>query len=177
MTRLSVMLAGLAFLAAGCGGKSAPPVANLGAAPVHSGALRYSACMRSHGVPKFPDPSSGGGFEFSPGSGVDPSSPAVKTAQATCQKYLPSGGGIAPGAQTHPTPQWLAHMTSIARCMRKHGVTDFPDPRTSIPSPLPANGMVSNIQGAVLVFTDGGELQAPVFVRAAGACGYPLHNR
>jgi hypothetical protein len=60
--------------------------------------------------------------------------------------------------------------------MRHHGVADFPDPRTSIPSPLPQNGIVSNIQGAVLVFPDGGELQSPVFVRAAAACGFPLHN-
>lgn len=132
--------------------------------------------MRAHGVPNFPDPNSSGGFEFSPSSGLSPSSPAVERAQATCRKYLPTGGGIAPGAQTHPTPQWLAHMASIARCMRRHGVTDFPDPRTSIPSPLPANGVVSNIQGAVLVFPSGSEEQSPVFVRAAAACGFPLRN-
>ena len=182
MARLSVMLAGLAFLIAGCGGTNGPPVANLGAPtttsaqPVQKSALRYSECMRSHGVPNFPDPSPGGGFEFSPDSGLSPSSPAVKRAQATCRKYLPVGGDMAPGAQTHPTPQLLAHMASIARCMRRHGVADFPDPRTSIPPTLPANGEVSNIQGAVLVFPNSAELQSPVFVRAAAACGFPLRN-
>ena len=179
MVRLSVILVGLALLVAGCGsGSSAPPVANVGATTttsIRQSGLRYSECMRSHGVPNFPDPSSGGGFEFSPSSGVNPSSPAVRAAQSKCRNDLPTGG-IAPGVQTHPTAQWLAHMTSIARCMRRHGVTDFPDPRTSIPSPLPANGMVSNIQGAVLVFIDSAELQTPAFIRAAAACGYPLHN-
>lgn len=180
MTRFPVILLGLALLVAGCGnGSSAPPVANVGATPttsLHQSGLQYSECMRSHGVPNFPDPSPGGGFEFMPSSGVSPSSPAVRRAQAACRKYVPGGGAIAPGAQTHPTSAWLTHTASVARCMRRHGVTDFPDPRTSIPSPLPVNGVVSDIQGAVLVFKNGSEEQSPVFVRAAAACGFPLHN-
>jgi hypothetical protein len=188
-------LAGLSLLVSGCGGASSPSVANVATTTtstvVHQSTssaspstqdqlrqenLKFSACMRSNGVPNFPDPSPGGGFVFRSGSGLDPSSPAVKRAQAKCRKYMPGGGGISPGAQTHPTAQWLEHMDGIARCMRRHGVADFPDPRTSIPSPLPTAGIVSNIQGAVLVFPDSNELQTPVFLRAATACGYPLHN-
>jgi hypothetical protein len=131
--------------------------------------------MRTHGVPKFPDPSGGGGFVFPAGSGIDPSSPAFRAAQAKCRRYEPTSG-IAPGTATHPSPQVLAQFDRIARCMRRHGVPDFPDPRTSIPADMPPNGLVSNIQGVVLVFPSSLEQQSPVFVRAAAACKFPLHN-
>jgi hypothetical protein len=54
-------------------------------------ALRFAACMRSHGVANFPDPSSqGGGITFSI-RGVDPDSPQYQRAVRTCQKLSPSG--------------------------------------------------------------------------------------
>jgi hypothetical protein len=55
--------------------------------------------MRSHGVPKFPDPDfSGGGIRMTidKNSGVDPNSPAFKAAQQACQSFLP-GGKLGPG--------------------------------------------------------------------------------
>jgi hypothetical protein len=59
-------------------------------------ALAFSSCMRSHGVPKFPDPevtSNGGMMQRlgGPGSGIDPSSPTFQTAQQACQKLNPDG--------------------------------------------------------------------------------------
>jgi hypothetical protein len=59
-------------------------------------ALDFAACMRSHGVPKFPDPkaSSDGGIDmggFGPGTGVDPNSPQFQAAQRECQKLVPGG--------------------------------------------------------------------------------------
>jgi hypothetical protein len=63
--------------------------------------LKFSACMRSHGVPKFPDPkASGGGILMTIGknAGVDPNSPQFKAAQKVCGKLF--GGGpntIGPG--------------------------------------------------------------------------------
>ncbi len=54
-------------------------------------ALKFAACMRSHGVPKFPDPTSkGGGITFSL-RGVDPNAPQYQRAQKTCQQLFPSG--------------------------------------------------------------------------------------
>jgi hypothetical protein len=50
-------------------------------------ALQFSQCMRSHGVPNFPDPTfTNGGAELQlrAGSGIDPNSPAFKAAQAAC---------------------------------------------------------------------------------------------
>jgi hypothetical protein len=53
-------------------------------------ALKFSQCMRAHGVPKFPDPSGGNGrisisIKGGPGSGLDPSSPQFQAAQKACQ--------------------------------------------------------------------------------------------
>ena len=61
-------------------------------------ALKFSACMRAHGVTNFPDPqASGGGISlmFKRGSGLDPQSPQFKAAQRACQNELPGpkGGG------------------------------------------------------------------------------------
>ena len=131
--------------------------------------------MRASGEPNFPDPSSGG-FQFRAGSGVDPSSPAFRTAQAKCAKFQPSGGP-APGLQTHPTTQWLGQMLKAAECMRRHGIPNFPDPGTSVPSSLGSGvRVVSDIDGVIFVFPSTIDPQSPAFVRAAVACTFPLHN-
>jgi hypothetical protein len=53
-------------------------------------ALRYSACMRSHGVPKFPDPQfDGTGIKLALGRGIDPESPTFKSAQRACESTMP----------------------------------------------------------------------------------------
>ena len=57
--------------------------------------LRFSQCMRAHGVPNFPDPTfSGGGVRigFGPSSGINPQSPAFQKAQSDCHSI--TGGGI-----------------------------------------------------------------------------------
>lgn len=194
------MLAGAALLLAGCGGGGSSPnagVAHLantsgGASASGSGAatsqgaggsgsleaagLAYAKCMRSGGVPNFPDPSGGGGFFFHKGAGANPSSPAFEAAQAKCKKYLPAG----PGSGPPPSAQTLARFLKIAQCMRSHGVPDFPDPRTSMPSNLrPPPGsprfVISDIEGAILVMGSI-DTQSPTFTRAASACSFPLHN-
>ena len=51
-------------------------------------ALAFSQCMRTHGVPNFPDPSfSGNGARIQLGAGsggIDPNSPAFQAAQKAC---------------------------------------------------------------------------------------------
>ena len=55
--------------------------------------LRFAKCMRAHGVPNMPDPTSQG-LRFSPSSGINPNSPAFLAAQKRCQRYsLTVGGG------------------------------------------------------------------------------------
>jgi hypothetical protein len=68
-------------------------------------ALKFSQCMRAHGVAKFPDPSTGNGrisIKVGRSSGIDPSSPQFQAAQKACQSFSgapktgpPAGGGSA----------------------------------------------------------------------------------
>ena len=52
--------------------------------------LKFAQCMRSHGVPDFPDPSKNGGFSGT--STVNPSSPTFQNAQSTCMQLSGLGG-------------------------------------------------------------------------------------
>jgi hypothetical protein len=82
--------------------------------------------MRSHGVTNFPDPPSGnssGGAQSITKSGINPNSPAFEAANSACQKYEPTTGNATPG----PSAQANTQQLKFAQCMRKHGVTDFPD--------------------------------------------------
>jgi hypothetical protein len=57
--------------------------------------LLFSRCMRSHGVPDFPDPpaASGGGIRFVFGSGgLDPAAPLFRRAQRICFSFLTRRG-------------------------------------------------------------------------------------
>lgn len=59
--------------------------------------LALSACMRSHGIKDFPDPSNGGlKIQVHPGSDLDPGNSTFQRARQTCQKHLPfKGAGVA----------------------------------------------------------------------------------
>jgi hypothetical protein len=65
-------------------------------------ALKFAQCMRSHGVPSFPDPSGGAGGHTrigGSGSSVDPNSPQFEAAGKACRKYFgPAGSKGAPAA-------------------------------------------------------------------------------
>jgi hypothetical protein len=128
--------------------------------------LAFSECMRSHGAPTFPDPSPGGGIHLS--SGMNPFSPAVKAAQAICQKLLPGGG---PGA-AHPTAQAKAQTLKISECMRQHGVSGFPDPTLSPPSNPAGYSIVEDRGGVVLAVPSTINPGSPIFRQAAAACGF-----
>ena len=188
-------LAIVAALLASCGGGSSSSnggVAHLisstesGSATGHGAAspgstspeaalLALAKCMRANGVPNFPDPT-GGGFRL--GAGMNPSSPAFKAAHAKCKKFLPGGG---PGSGPPPSARALTHMLEVSQCMRRHGIPDFPDPKTSVPANLPVPSrsagpfVISDIEGVILVFR-GIDTQSPAFTRAAAACAFPLHN-
>jgi hypothetical protein len=183
----------LALALTGCGGSSSSGVARLssekgtssasseGGGPA-SGSITnprqatvdFAKCMRANGVPNFPD----SGL-ITRGAGVDPSSPFFQAARAKCQKLMPGGGPPGPGSSTHPSPQTLARFLKIAQCMRGHGVPQFRDPTTSVPSnPHPPAGgtfVISDIEGMILVMGSIDE-QSPVFKQAAAACTFPLRD-
>jgi hypothetical protein len=51
--------------------------------------VALAACMRTHGFPNFPDPSSQGVFTLTPANGVDPNSSQFQSAMTSCR---PQGG-------------------------------------------------------------------------------------
>jgi hypothetical protein len=67
--------------------------------------LAYAQCMRTHGLPGFPDPNPSGGFSFSAQPNGNPNSPAARANDA-CKHLLPRGstgtGGAAAPATTSP---------------------------------------------------------------------------
>jgi hypothetical protein len=88
-------------------------------------ALAYSRCMRSHGVPNFPEPNSSGAFpKVTPQQlGVSPS--VFQSAQKHCRYLLPDSGN---GPSQTQTQKILNGMLKFAKCMRSHGVSNWPDP-------------------------------------------------
>jgi hypothetical protein len=65
------------------GQRSAPsPISNIAAE------VRWARCLRSHGVPSFPDPNSSGAIDSGK---FDPSSPAFQRASAACKSVQPTG--------------------------------------------------------------------------------------
>ncbi len=124
------MTAAAAVVLAGCGSSHAPTPAPSAQASHNfaSGAYKYSACMRNHGVTNFPDPKvsthNGGVSVIIAAGGVDFKSPQAKSAQIACQ-------GLMPAAATRPTqaqPGRVQALLAFARCMRARGVQRFPDP-------------------------------------------------
>lgn len=138
---------------------------------VHPSALAFSRCMRANGVPNFPDPQPGGGFEF-PASGAVSASPAFRSAQARCQRYAPSVGPLSPGAP--PSAKTLAQLRRIASCMREHGVSQFPDPLSAPPPQSSINmadySLITNYMGAILLYPRTINMQSPAYIHAIAAC-------
>jgi hypothetical protein len=128
-------------LAAACsGGRSS---AGSGGAPHAGGSsgsastVAYSACMRSHGVPNYPDPDSKGHLTKGGPQQFGVSSSQFQAAQRACANLLPNAGsfmqqfqqcvsgGVCPQALVQ---QALTLMRNLAACLRSHGVPNWPDP-------------------------------------------------
>jgi len=115
-----VATAGPALLTSACGGSATP------AQSTHQNpALAFSRCMRSHGVPNFPDPDPQGDF---PSFQITVSKQTSAAADDACKHLLSSGGSPATPQQRR---QKLAFALKVARCLRTHGFLTFPDPTGS----------------------------------------------
>jgi hypothetical protein len=86
-------------------------------------ALRHAQCMRAHGITNFPDPVPGKSESIGQ-SGVDTNSPTYQAASSACRQYEPKSGNPGQGATSQDRTQQL----NFAKCMRKHGIPNFPDP-------------------------------------------------
>jgi hypothetical protein len=139
-----IAAAGLALLAAACGGPPTSHVAQLGSSKPQSSssstssaksaykdAAAFSRCMRSHGVPNFPDPDSQGNF---PSFQTGVSKQTSVAANEGCKRLLPRGGSMGTPQQRRDK---LAFALNVARCVRTHGFPTFPDPSGSSQSNPP----------------------------------------
>jgi hypothetical protein len=123
----------MSLFAAGCGGGS-PRVANVPPSatattttPPQTGVVVYSSCMRSHGLPGFPDPNSSGTFAGNEIKQLRAGQTRVREADRACTHLLPNGVvPIAPGYTITHADQ-LDYLNGAA-CMRRHGIPGFPDP-------------------------------------------------
>ena len=149
-----------------CGSARTP--ATTAASVRYNQALLFAKCMRSHGVSDFPDPSAGGGIHIQSGSGVDPFSPAFKAARARCAKLLPGGG---PGGG-HPSSQEIAAARQTSECMRRHGITGFPDPTLKPPSSPAGYSILENRGGVILAVPRTIDPNSPAFLQAAKSCHF-----
>jgi hypothetical protein len=90
-------------------------------------------CLRAHGVPGFPDPvydSSDGRWHYG-----DYRQSIPDSAQQACQHLDPSAVTPSP-----PVPQAeFQGLLKLARCIRQHGVADWPDPTPQGQFRLPPN--------------------------------------
>jgi hypothetical protein len=87
-------------------------------------ALAYASCMRSHGVPTYPDPLSNGTFSGSALNNLGVSQSTMQAALNACAHLQPKSPLL-----THESvEEILARYLKFAACMRSHGVPDFPDP-------------------------------------------------
>ena len=117
-------IAAVALLVAACGGSSSSTAA--GGSTYYQKAVAYAQCMRARGVPDFPDPDSQGQFPPVQIGRNGASQQAVQSAKNACRDLQPGGPGTAQQQQAK-----LTQALNFSRCMRAHGVPDFPDPSTS----------------------------------------------
>jgi hypothetical protein len=169
---LALAVGGGLVILAGCGSSSnSPGAATSSQSAATSAGLKFSQCMRSHGVTSFPDPNSGGGgvgFRIKIGSGVNPASPVFQAAQKACRGDLPGGG---PSTGT-ASPAAMAHLFTISKCMRAHGITGFPDPTAHAPTSPTGYSLVLDINGAALALPASLDVASPAFKQAAIVCHF-----
>jgi hypothetical protein len=125
---IAIALLGGAAIA-GCGSTGVSGAAGTNA----SSGIQFAQCMRTNGLPNFPD------GPITPDRGINPLSPAYQSALNACNKYLPRDDAGPP-----PTPASVVRQeVALARCMRANGVPTFPDPNAQgniqfpIDSPIP----------------------------------------
>ena len=147
-------VAGLLLLASACGGGSRPSAGSGGSSntggSTNSQQLAFAGCMRSNGAANFPDPNSSGQFDKTTLGQLAASNSQFQTANRDCQHLLPT-----PSASQQR--QIAALALEFSKCMRNHGVTNFPDPDSTGRIPDPA--------------TLGIDQGSPQFEAANQACG------
>jgi hypothetical protein len=134
-----VVAASLALLTVACSGSaSSTGSGGSSSGSANSRLVAYSQCMRSHGLPSFPDPAGGVPPKVT-AQELGVSSSRLQGAQGACQHLLPATGGSLTASSLQQCylagvcPQALVQQAlsagrEFAQCMRSHGAPDWPDP-------------------------------------------------
>ena len=145
-----------------CGGgtsgvASVPSSTTTAPAATQNGLVAFSRCMRSNGVPNFPDPQrfTGGNVKLTIHQ-LQSESPHFQAAMSACNHLLPTAAGSQQTEQQLRTQ--LADELSFARCMRSHGMSRFPDPT--------AQGELT----VEMVQAQGIDVHSPAVLRVVQAC-------
>jgi hypothetical protein len=123
----AALLAAGALAVASCGGddEAAATSADRERESREAG-LKFAQCMRENGV-DMPDPSSSGGRQaFRVGPGEDTTPEEFEEANKACRKYMED---VEPPERSEEQQQEFKEAAlANARCMREHGIENFPDP-------------------------------------------------
>jgi hypothetical protein len=119
--------AGIGLLAAACGGSSTQ-TNSFAPGATYTQMLAFAKCMRSNGVPNFPDPDRQGDFNNATVNALT-SNNSGDNALDQCRSVLPNAGTGLTVEQIQQIQQTnLRNAVKAAHCMRAHGITNFPDP-------------------------------------------------
>jgi hypothetical protein len=105
---------------------------------------QYAQCVRTHGIPNFPDPVVTGGHLEMPAGGADTSKRALSANQAAQTACRPILNQLPASAQRSPRPvtaQDMQNLLKFAQCVRAHGVPRWPDPDANGEFPLETAGL------------------------------------
>lgn len=144
---VAAVLATAVLAVAACAGSGHPSTAGESASSAST--VAYSACVRAHGVPNFPDPGSAGQVPKADAQQLGVSATQLQSAEQTCAHLLPATGSTAEQQQeTQCTmagncsqaviQQWMSGLRTLAQCLRSHGEPNWPDPVISSEGGHPA---------------------------------------
>lgn len=116
-------------------------------------AREYAQCVREHGIPNFPDPVvSDGNVSYGADDGTKAAVGAHPEAIAACkpiQDQISQTGG----KNWQPTAADKVKLLEFAKCVREHGVPEWPDPdadgKFTISSKLEDENPVTRINPAL----------------------------
>jgi hypothetical protein len=136
---------------------------NASQAQAQQSTLNFARCMRSHGVSSFPDD-----LNFQNVPGINPSSPAFRTAQMACRHLLP----VKTPPPTAPSEQTHAKLLRLANCLRAHGYPSLPDPKPNPPPTQSSQYATLYGEGDYWIgIPNSIDAHRARFVRTARACG------
>jgi hypothetical protein len=173
-----ITTATLALPLAACGGPAGSPAAGGSASSPATNlqkAVAFSRCVRDRGVPNWPDPTSSGQIAKESARQLGVSNAQLQVALNACQHLLPNTGNI----DDNPAAlnQWWSQLRQFARCMRSHGVPNWPDP-----SPYPQDPVrpTFNLHAAGIGFHQGAQpgniVDSPQIEARVRACESAVHE-